>query len=98
MWTSVGVGDGVQRSEPMEWSGTQRSRGRWWFPGSWAVFGSLQSSSVVSCLGGGAGLVTGGSGQRRKKTTEEVLYFQPMSHSEMNSLRPKGWEGFMGRG
>jgi len=67
VWTSVGVGGRVQRSEPIEWSGTQRSRGRPWFPGLWAVFGSLQSSSVVSCLGGGVGSVTGGSGQRKKK-------------------------------
>lgn len=56
---------GVQRGESMEWSGTQRNRARPWFPGSWPVFGGLQSSSVVSW--GGAGSVTGGSGQRRKK-------------------------------
>lgn len=63
----MGVGDGVQRSESMQWSGPQRNRARPWSPGSWAVFGSLQSSSAVSCLGGEAGSATGGSGQRRKK-------------------------------
>ena len=67
MWILVRVGDGVQRGESAEWSGTQRTRARPWFPGSWPVFGGLQSSSVVSRLGGGAGSVTGGSGQRRKK-------------------------------